>query len=80
LAPLIARNSARSIIYSKKVSVLRSKSNSYAKIKIDLFIKNLNEIKGNQEGYSMKVNCKGRQDLDPCSGNSGKPEIKACLA
>ncbi|EGQ8158648.1 hypothetical protein GUA36_01505 [Vibrio parahaemolyticus] len=28
----------------------------------------------------MKVNCKGRQDFDPCSGNSGKPEIKACLA
>ncbi|AUW38611.1 hypothetical protein AL464_23310 [Vibrio parahaemolyticus] len=28
----------------------------------------------------MKGNCKGRQDFDPCSGNSGKPEIKACLA
>ncbi|EGQ8540155.1 hypothetical protein CGH72_18150 [Vibrio parahaemolyticus] len=25
-------------------------------------------------------NCKGRQDFDPCGGNSGKPEIKACLA
>ncbi|HBC3505447.1 hypothetical protein [Vibrio parahaemolyticus] len=49
-------------------------------MKIDLFIKNLNEIKGNQEGYSMKENCKGRQDFDPCGGNSGKPEIKACLA
>ncbi|TOK87904.1 hypothetical protein CGI08_22065 [Vibrio parahaemolyticus] len=28
----------------------------------------------------MKGNCKGRQDFDPCGGNSGKPEIKACLA
>ncbi|EGQ9220654.1 hypothetical protein EGL67_14395 [Vibrio parahaemolyticus] len=28
----------------------------------------------------MKVNCKGRQDFDPCGGNSGKLEIKACLA
>ncbi|EGQ9059174.1 hypothetical protein GA057_19040 [Vibrio parahaemolyticus] len=28
----------------------------------------------------MKVNCKGRQDFDPCGGNSGKPDIKACLA
>ncbi|EGQ8522871.1 hypothetical protein GQ853_22675 [Vibrio parahaemolyticus] len=28
----------------------------------------------------MKENCKGRQDFDPCSGNSGKPDIKACLA
>ncbi|TOI42681.1 hypothetical protein CGI63_07190 [Vibrio parahaemolyticus] len=28
----------------------------------------------------MKKNCKGRQDFDPCDGNSGKPEIKACLA
>ncbi|AGQ92022.1 hypothetical protein FP742_05790 [Vibrio parahaemolyticus] len=28
----------------------------------------------------MKKNCKGRQDFDPCGGNSGKPEIKACLA
>ncbi|EXJ34188.1 hypothetical protein D050_2327 [Vibrio parahaemolyticus VPCR-2009] len=40
----------------------------------------MNEIKGNQEGCSMKENCKGRQDFDPCGGNSGKPEIKACLA
>ncbi|EGQ9315090.1 hypothetical protein CGH58_10810 [Vibrio parahaemolyticus] len=28
----------------------------------------------------MKENCKGRQDFDPCGGNSGKPELKACLA
>ncbi|TBT16285.1 hypothetical protein D5E83_22605 [Vibrio parahaemolyticus] len=28
----------------------------------------------------MKENCKGRQDFDPCGGNSGKPESKACLA
>ncbi|HAS6459454.1 TPA: hypothetical protein GRR76_22100 [Vibrio parahaemolyticus] len=28
----------------------------------------------------MKKNCKGRQDFDPCGSNSGKPEIKACLA
>ncbi|TBT62567.1 hypothetical protein CGK63_08510 [Vibrio parahaemolyticus] len=28
----------------------------------------------------MKENCKGRQDFDPCGGNSGKPEIKVCLA
>ncbi|HAS6495182.1 TPA: hypothetical protein GRR58_22885 [Vibrio parahaemolyticus] len=28
----------------------------------------------------MKENCKGRQDFDPYCGNSGKPEIKACLA
>ncbi|AVW94440.1 hypothetical protein F7U82_18070 [Vibrio parahaemolyticus] len=28
----------------------------------------------------MKENCKGRQDFDPCGGNGGKPEIKACLA
>ncbi|TPB42073.1 hypothetical protein DXJ76_19385 [Vibrio parahaemolyticus] len=28
----------------------------------------------------MKENCKGRQDFDLCGGNSGKPEIKACLA
>ncbi|HAS6429645.1 TPA: hypothetical protein GRR61_22750 [Vibrio parahaemolyticus] len=28
----------------------------------------------------MKENCKGGQDFDPCGGNSGKPEIKACLA
>ncbi|EGR2045142.1 hypothetical protein DC889_18290 [Vibrio parahaemolyticus] len=28
----------------------------------------------------MKENCKGRQDFDPCGGNSGKPEVKACLA
>ncbi|TOB21514.1 hypothetical protein CGK12_15680 [Vibrio parahaemolyticus] len=28
----------------------------------------------------MKKNCKRRQDFDPCGGNSGKPEIKACLA
>ncbi|EGR0924888.1 hypothetical protein EIB96_19985 [Vibrio parahaemolyticus] len=28
----------------------------------------------------MKENCKGRQDFDPFGGNSGKPEIKACLA